>query len=41
MNIEPEPRKNLWLAIRCLDCGALLCPICADRHFKGETLKIT
>ncbi len=28
------------VAIRCLDCGALLCVACADRHFRDSPPRV-
>jgi hypothetical protein len=35
---EWEHEKRAGIAIRCLDCGALLCPHCATEHFAKEKL---
>jgi hypothetical protein len=33
---EPEWDRDPAVAIRCLDCHAVLCPSCARRHFEGD-----
>ena len=40
MTRAPLPYGRQWIdegiAIRCLDCGTLLCPHCARLHFSGD-----
>ena len=33
---ERESERDPTVAIRCLDCGSVLCPACARRHFDSD-----
>jgi hypothetical protein len=38
-NYPGDPGTDSSIAIRCLDCGIVLCRFCARRHFKSSDEK--